>query len=307
MPLGNSKTVTQLGSIGSAVLAADDLFTFVDISDTTFASTGTNKKITSTKLASELITLADNLNLITGPKGDTGNTGPQGLQGLQGLQGAKGDTGASGASNVDTTTILNTGGILSVGVIAEANIGANAVITTKILDSNITTAKILDSNITTAKIANLNVTTEKIANLNVTTAKIADANITAPKLNGAQTGNAPIFGVRAWCDFDATKNAAGVTNGDHTARFLTSGANTNIASVTKTATGKYTVLFSVAMPNATYAVIPAMNLADNNTDDYQRVPKIFSKTTSGFGIAFYVGGLASAAANPVSGSFCVLA
>jgi hypothetical protein len=297
MPLGNSKTVTQLGSIGSDVLAAGDLFTFIDVSDPTFASTGTNKKITSTKLASEIIALADNLNLITGPKGDKGDTGNTGPQGLPGAKGDKGDTGASGTSNVDGTTILNTDDSLSVGVIAAANIGENAVITTKILDSNITTAKI----------ANLNVTTDKIANLNVTTAKIADANITAPKLNGAQTGNAPIFGVRAWCDFNATKNAAGVTNGDNTARFLTSGANTNIASVTKTASGKYTVLFSVAMPNATYAVIPSIAVGDDNSEDYQRVPKIYSKTTSGFGIAFYVGGLGTVAANPVSGSFCVLA
>ena len=198
-----------------------------------------------------------------------------------------------------------------------ATLDSNVVTTAKILDANVTTAKILDANITTAKIADANVTTSKIADANVTTAKILDANvttakildanITAPKLDGAQTGTAPIYGVRAWVDFDCTKNAAGAVDSLNTTRFLTSGANTNVASVTKTGSGKYNVVFTVNMPNATYAVIPAMTVADDGSEDYQRVPKIYSKTTAGFSIAFWTGGSGSSAANPVSGTFCVLA
>ena len=45
------------------------------------------------------------------------------------------------------------------------------------------------------------------ATATVTTANIVDASITAPKLNGAQTGTAPIFGVRAWVNFDGTTTA----------------------------------------------------------------------------------------------------
>ena len=41
----------------------------------------------------------------------------------------------------------------------------------------------------------------------MTTAKLADASVTAPKLSGAQTGTAPVYGVRAWVNFDATQNA----------------------------------------------------------------------------------------------------
>lgn len=42
---------------------------------------------------------------------------------------------------------------------------------------------------------------------NIATAKIADAAVTAAKLNGAQTGSAPIYGCRAWVNFDgATAN-----------------------------------------------------------------------------------------------------
>lgn len=40
------------------------------------------------------------------------------------------------------------------------------------------------------------------ATATVTTSNIVDASITAPKLSGAQTGTAPIFGVRAWVAYD---------------------------------------------------------------------------------------------------------
>ena len=40
------------------------------------------------------------------------------------------------------------------------------------------------------------------ATATVTTSNIVDASITAPKLSGAQTGSAPIFGVRAWVAYD---------------------------------------------------------------------------------------------------------
>ena len=40
------------------------------------------------------------------------------------------------------------------------------------------------------------------AGATITTANVIDASITAPKLDGAQTGSAPIFGVRAWVSYD---------------------------------------------------------------------------------------------------------
>jgi len=42
------------------------------------------------------------------------------------------------------------------------------------------------------------------AAMTVTTANVIDASITAAKLSGAQTGSAPIFGCRAWVNFDGT-------------------------------------------------------------------------------------------------------
>jgi hypothetical protein len=69
-----------------------------------------------------------------------------------------------------------------------------------------------------------------IANSAVTAAKIANGNVTAAKLDGAQSGSAPIYGVRAWVQFDGT-GAIGAN-----ATVYGSG---NISSVYKSNTGDY--------------------------------------------------------------------
>lgn len=68
----------------------------------------------------------------------------------------------------------------------------------------------------------------------------ADASITAPKLSGAQTGTAPIYGVRAWVNFNGVSGAIQ--------------ASANITSVVKNGTGDYTINFTTAMPDANYAI-----------------------------------------------------
>ena len=85
----------------------------------------------------------------------------------------------------------------------------------------------------------------------IVTADIADANITAAKLNGAQTGTAPIYGCRAWVNFDGTRNEAdtGASTNGANVKIRASG---NVTSVLKNATGDYTVTFTTAMPDANY-------------------------------------------------------
>ena len=126
--------------------------------------------------------------------------------------------------------------------ITSNEMGTNSVVTTAITDSNITTAKIADANVTTAK----------ILDANITTAKILDAAITAPKLSGAQTGTAPIYGVRAWVNFDATRNSSGGSDSANTNRFIR--ASGNVTSVLKNADGDFTINFTTAMPDLNYAV-----------------------------------------------------
>ena len=77
----------------------------------------------------------------------------------------------------------------------------------------------------------------------VTTAKVADANITAAKLDGAQSGSAPIYGARAWVNFNAS-------SGTPTIR-----SSGNVSSLTDEALGKFTINFSTVLPDANYSVI----------------------------------------------------
>jgi hypothetical protein len=100
-------------------------------------------------------------------------------------------------------------------------------------------ATVSPNGVTTGTILNSAVTTDKINNLAVTTAKVANANITAGKLDGAQSGSAPIYGARAWVNFDGTGTPAIRASG-------------NVSSITDNGTGDYTVNFTTAMPDVNY-------------------------------------------------------
>jgi hypothetical protein len=80
-----------------------------------------------------------------------------------------------------------------------------------------------------------------LSDLSVATADIADAAITAAKLDGAQSGSAPIYGARAWVNFNGTGTVAIRASG-------------NVSSITDNGTGDYTVNFTTAMPDANFEV-----------------------------------------------------
>lgn len=80
----------------------------------------------------------------------------------------------------------------------------------------------------------------------VLTADIANAQITAAKLDGGQTGSAPVFGVRAWVNFNGTDTVAIRASG-------------NVSSITDNGVGDYSVNFTTAMPNANYAAFGLCN------------------------------------------------
>ena len=92
----------------------------------------------------------------------------------------------------------------------------------------------------------------------VITADIADANVTASKLSGAQTGTAPIYGCRAWVNFDGTRNEAdtGASTNGANVKIRASG---NVTSVLKNGTGDYTVTFTTAMVDANYCSTLSIN------------------------------------------------
>jgi hypothetical protein len=125
------------------------------------------------------------------------------------------------------------------GSIGTAKLADGAVTTIKIADLNVTTGKLADNAVTTAKITNGNVTEAKIGTGAVTVDKIGAAAVTGAKLDGAQTGTAPIYGARAWVNFNGTGTVAIRASG-------------NVSSITDNGTGDYTVNFSTAMPDANY-------------------------------------------------------
>jgi hypothetical protein len=86
-----------------------------------------------------------------------------------------------------------------------------------------------------------------------TATAVPDASITAAKLSGAQSGSAPVFGARAWVNFNGT----GSTSANQTIN-----GSGNVSSVYKNGDGDYTVNFSTALPNANYAVFVGAAIAD---------------------------------------------
>jgi len=121
----------------------------------------------------------------------------------------------SDAIDGGTLNVTNTGKLkVSTSGITSTEIGVNAVTANAILDGVIANAKIsATAAISLSKLAvealpaGITVATANIVDANVTTAKIADAAVTAPKLSGAQTGTAPVYGVRAWVNFNGTTSA----------------------------------------------------------------------------------------------------
>jgi hypothetical protein len=139
----------------------------------------------------------------------------------------------------------------------DATTDANRAVTTNhIRDNAVTTAKIADNAVTTAKIADNAVTSAKIPNGAIGTTEIADANITAAKLSGAQTGDAPIYGCRAWVNFDGR----GEVSTDQSIR-----GSGNVSRVRKNADGDYTVFFTTAMPDQNYAVLGTARIFKDET------------------------------------------
>ena len=66
------------------------------------------------------------------------------------------------------------------------------------------------------------------------------------------SGSAPIFGCRAWVNFDGTRDSTGAFSTANTARLIR--ASGNVSSVVRNGTGEYTIDFTTAMPDANYAI-----------------------------------------------------
>ena len=152
---------------------------------------------------------------------------------------------------------------VAISNIVNADISASAAIAKSklALTGEIVEADIANGAVTNAKIASgvdaSKLTTgtlpaDRIGSSAITTARINDGAVTAAKLDGAQTGSAPIYGCRAWVNFNGTRNATDTGASTNGANVLIR-ASGNVSSVTRVATGQYTVNFTTAMPDANYS------------------------------------------------------
>ena len=106
-----------------------------------------------------------------------------------------------------------------------------------------------------------------LPDLSIGTADIADAAITAAKMSGAQSGDAPIYGARAWVNFNGTSTVAIRASG-------------NVTSITDNGTGDYTINFTTAMPDANYAVTSAADSGTGNSITARTQDGTTARTTS---------------------------
>lgn len=118
-----------------------------------------------------------------------------------------------------------------------------------------------------ATVSDNSVTTAKIVNFNVTADKIGTAAVTAGKLSGVQSGSAPIYGARAWVNFNGTGTVAMRASG-------------NVSSITDNGVGDYTVNFTTAMPDANYSTVGAVDWTDNNSAQFYVRSNVAPTTTA---------------------------
>jgi hypothetical protein len=113
-----------------------------------------------------------------------------------------------------------------------------------------------------------------------TATTVSDGAITPAKLNGAQSGSAPIYGARAWVNFNGTGTPAIRSSG-------------NVSSITDNGTGDYTINFATAMQDANYSVVGTCsslisnrltNVQHNEGDTYSTsAVRLYAKWEQGSG------------------------
>ena len=84
------------------------------------------------------------------------------------------------------------------------------------------------------------------------TQTLTNKTLTTPNINSAPfatvSGTAPLYGCRAWANWDGTLTTP-----------ITPRGSGNISSITKNSTGNYTLNFTTALPNTNYAGVFGCN------------------------------------------------
>lgn len=191
---------------------------------------------------------------------------------------ADGVTATTQSTSDNTTKVATTAYV-------DASIVTEHVDTTQLVDGAVTTAKIEDDAVTAAKIGDNEV---GAAALNVSgdgtsgqvlasdgdgsfswTAGYDDDDV---KTLFSASGSAPVFAARAWARFDGSSGSTALTAGG------------NIASISRTSTGQYSITFTTALEDTNYAVIATVNGTSN---DGGTEYKLYSASQSTGGMTLY--------------------
>ena len=125
-------------------------------------------------------------------------------------------------------------------------------------------ATLAANTVTTSSLVSGAVTTEKIAPGAVVTADLADGAVTAAKMAGGQTGSAPVYGCRAWVNFNGTLSAGGV-NASQNNQPVFIRASGNVSSVLRNSVGVYTINFTTPIVDTNYCV--QANITDDGSSN----------------------------------------
>ena len=160
-------------------------------------------------------------------------------------------TTATDSTQIATTAFVKDA-ISTGGYVATAGIADNAITNAKMADDSVGAAELIDNSVGADAI---NVSGNGTSGQYLTSDGDGSMSWTdldvKSELNA--TGSAPIFAARAWGRFNGN-NASIYGSG-------------NVASITRTGVGQYTITFTTAMPNTNYAFIGTVN---DNTNDYGR-------------------------------------
>ena len=85
-------------------------------------------------------------------------------------------------------------------------------------------------------------------------------------LTGGQTGTAPLYGARAWVNFNGTGTVAIRASG-------------NVSSITDNGVGNYTVNFTIAMPDDKYSCVGGVRVAGSTVDGVSANASVFELTS----------------------------
>lgn len=181
-----------------------------------------------------------------------------------------------GADSVDGSTITLNSGVLSLGVVVEANYGAASIPTAALKDSSVTAAKLAADAVETAKIKDLNVTGAKIAEETIAFTKTLTADRAVQADMQSQTA-------AHFISPDVLKYHPGVAKATGSVNMATgtiAGGYGVTGSASGTSTSR-TITLSAAMANTNYTVAIT---AVNTSGLLSNAPVVTAKTTTTFTI-----------------------